>query len=82
MINVDKYLKCGSQRDMANLFSAVCGDRTRGNSHKLERRKFRTNMRRNFFTVRVMEHLTQAAQRGCGFSFSGDTQDPPGCQPV
>ena len=26
--------------------------------------------------------LEQAAQRGCGFSFSGDTQDPPGQSPV
>ena len=26
--------------------------------------------------------LLQAAQRGCGFSFSGDTQDPPGYQSV
>jgi len=27
-INVYKYLKCGSQRDTANLFSVVCRDRT------------------------------------------------------
>ena len=42
--NVSKYLKCGRQRDMANIFSVVCGDRTRGNGHKLEHRKFHTNM--------------------------------------
>ena len=41
---------------MANFFSVVCGDRTRGNGHRMEHRKFRTNMRKNFFTVRVTEH--------------------------
>lgn len=40
LINVYKYHKCGSQRDKVNLFSAVCGDKTRGNGHKLEHRKF------------------------------------------
>ena len=56
LINVYKYLKCGSQRDTANLFSVVCGDRTKGNSHKLKHGKFCSNMRRNFLIVRVTEH--------------------------
>jgi len=54
--NAYKYLKGGCQKDGAKLLSVMPSNRTRGNGHKLKQKKFRLNMRKNFFTLRVTEH--------------------------
>jgi len=42
-----KYLKYGSQENEARLLSVVPSNRTRGNGHKLEHRKFHVRMRKS-----------------------------------
>jgi len=56
LIYAYNYLKGGCQKNGAKFFSVVPSNRTKGNGHKPKLRKFRLNMRRNFFTLRVTEH--------------------------
>ena len=49
-------LKGAYKKDGDRLFSRACGYRTRGNGFKLKEGRFRLDIKKKFFTVRVVRH--------------------------
>ncbi|KFQ60638.1 hypothetical protein N334_14318, partial [Pelecanus crispus] len=51
-----QYLKWAYRKDGENPFSKACCDRTRNNRFKLKKNRFGLDIRKKFFTMRVVKH--------------------------
>ncbi|KFV18740.1 hypothetical protein N340_04488, partial [Tauraco erythrolophus] len=56
LIAAFQYLKGAYRKAGEGLFTRVCSDRTRGNGFKLKKGRFRLDMRKKFFTLKVMRY--------------------------
>ena len=51
-----QHLKGAYKKDGEGLFIRECSDRMRGNSFNLKEGRFRLDIRKKFFTIRVVRH--------------------------
>jgi len=51
-----QYLKGAYRKDGESIFSSACCDRTRSNGFELREDRYRLNIRKTFFAMRVVKH--------------------------
>jgi len=59
LIAVFQYLKGAYRKAGEGLLTRACRDRTRGNGFKLKECRFRLDIRKKFFTMRVMRYCSR-----------------------
>ena len=71
----------GFKEDGIRLFSVISTERTRGNEHKLKYKKFNLNLRKNIFTVRMVEHWSRFPRETVESAFLEQFENPAGYGP-
>jgi len=62
LIKAFQYLKGAYRKDGENLFSRACYDRTKSNGFKLRKSRFKLDIRKKFFTIRVAKHWNRLSR--------------------
>ena len=82
LIYAYKHLKGGCQEDGPRLFFSGAQQQDKGQWAQTEAQEVPAEHEEELLHSEGDGVLEQAAQGGCGVSFSGDSQDPPGRGPV
>jgi len=59
-----QYLKGAYRKDGEGLFTRVCSARTRGSGCKLKEGRFKLDIRKKFFTMRMVRHWHRLPREG------------------